>query len=133
MRGADCWIRVAGCMLVSMSAVGRAQADRYAPTVLQVAPTPRAATLANTTAARDIEAIFGNPAMVGVAVGTVAAVGRYDAATHVTLASSSSLGPFSVGIGAQYLDNQTQSLGPRYWSYALQVGGFESASSAVGA
>jgi hypothetical protein len=110
-----------------------AQADRYAPTVLQLAATPRAATLASTTAARDIEAIFGNPAMVGVAAGTVVGVGRFDAATHLTLASSSSLGPFSVGIGAQYLDHFSQTIGLPYSSYSLQVGGDLPASSAVGA
>jgi hypothetical protein len=110
-----------------------AQADRYAPTVLQLAATPRAATLASTTAARDIEAIFGNPAMVGVAAGTVVGLGRFDAATQLTLASSASLGPFSVGIGAQYLDHFSQNIALPYWSYALQVGGDRPASSAVGA
>ena len=76
-------------------------------------PTPRASTFGRAAAARDIEAIFGNPALVGVAVGTVAAFGRFEAATHVTLASSSSLGPFSIGIGAQYLDYVRQTIGPR--------------------
>lgn len=132
MRVADWRVRVAGCMLVLSSGV-EAQADRYAPTVLQVAPTPRAATLASIAAARDIEAIFGNPAMVGVAAGTVVGLGRFEAATHLTLASSSSLGPFSVGIGAQYLDHSSQNIGLPYWSYALQVGGYLPASSAVGA
>lgn len=123
----------AACLLGTVSSAA-AQADRYAPTVLQIAPTPRAATLASTTAARDIEAIFGNPALVGVAVGTVVASGRFDAATHLTLASSSSLGPFSVGIGVQYLDFESQTGWQQpYWSYALQVGGGAEASSAVGA
>lgn len=136
MTYADRRVRVVACLLVActlLTANAQAQADQYAPTILQLAPTPRAATMGSTTAARDIEAIFGNPALVGVAVGTVAAFGRFDAATHLAIASSSSLGPFSVGIGAQYLDNRTQSLGPRFWSYALQVGGSEGASSAVGA
>ena len=122
----------AACVLVLSTSAG-AQADRYAPTVLQVAPTPRAATLASITAARDIEAIFGNPAMVGVAVGTVAGMGRYAHATHLTLASSASLGPFNVGIGAQYLDAFTQGFELPYSSYALQDGGDRQASSAVGA
>ena len=119
--------------LALVSRLAHGQPDRYAPTVLQLAPTPRAATLANTTAARDIEAIFGNPAMVGVATGTIAAVGRFDAATQLTMASSTSLGPFSVGIGGQYLDYVSQFIGARYWSYALQVGGLQPAVSAVGA
>ena len=92
MRMAACWIRVAACLL-GTAASAEAQADRYAPTVLQIASTPRAATLANTTAARDIEAVFSNPAMVGVAVGTVVASARFDAATMLAFASSSSLGP----------------------------------------
>ena len=130
-RAEWCWLGAAGVLVLSSSA--RAQADRYAPTVLQVAPTPRAATFASATAARDIEAIFGNPAMVGVAVGTVVGMGRFDAATQLTLASSASLGPFSVGIGAQYLDAFTQGFALPYSSYALQTGGDRLASSAVGA
>ena len=133
MRMAVCGIRVAACFLV-IAANADAQADRYSPTVLQLAATPRAATLASTTAARDIEAIFGNPALVGVAAGTVVASARFDAATMLTVASSSSLGPFSVGIGVQYLDFESQSLWHQpYWSYALQVGGTDKATSAVGA
>lgn len=133
MRFADCSIRVAVVLLVTAAEL-EAQADRYAPTVLQIAPTPRAATLASTAAARDIEAIFGNPALVGVAAGTVVASGRFDAATHLTLASASSLGPFSVGIGVQYLDFESQTGWQQpFWSYALQVGGGHAASSAVGA
>lgn len=124
---------VAACLLATAGSAA-AQADRYAPTVLQIAPTPRAATLANTTAARDIEAIFGNPAMVGTAVGTVVASGRFDAATMLTLASASSLGPFSVGIGVQYLDFESQTPWQQsYWSYALLVGGQHTSTSALGA
>jgi hypothetical protein len=132
MSRTECWLRMAACLLVLPVAV-QAQPDRYAPTVLQVAPTPRAATMGSVTAARDIEAIFGNPAMIGVATGTVASVGRFDAATHLTIASSTSLGPFSVGIGAQYLDALSQANVLPYWSYALQVGGHLATASAVGA
>ena len=116
-----------------LSSVAQAQPDRYAPTVLQIAPTPRAATFASTTTARDIEAIFSNPAMVGTAAGTVIAAGRFDAATHLVLASAASLGPFNVSIGAQYLDYRSQTFSLPYWSYALQVGGQLPSSSAVGA
>ena len=49
------------------------------------------------------------------------------------MASTTSLGPFSVAIGAQYLDYQSQTIGLPYWSYALQVGGHLAATSAVGA
>ena len=128
---AACCLLLAACMTVPGPAQG--QADRYAPTVLQIAPTPRAATFGSSAAARDIEAIFGNPALVGVAVGTVAAMGRFDAATHLTLASALSLGAFSVGVGAQYLDHAAVGNSFPYYSRALQEGGFIPASSAVGA
>ena len=127
----ECCVLIAASVLVAVPAQG--QADRYAPTVLQIAPTPRAATFASNTAARDIEAIFSNPAMVGVAAGTVVGVGRFEAATHLTVASTSSLGPFNVSIGAQYLDYQSQTNGLPYRSYALQEGGFLTAASALGA
>jgi hypothetical protein len=132
MSLAQSWARCAACILL-IPVTSLAQADRYSPTVLQLAATPRAATLASTTAARDIEAVFGNPAMVGVAAGTVVGVGRFGAATHLTLASSASLGRFSVGIGAQYLDHVSQTIALPYWSYALQAGGERIASSVVGA
>lgn len=131
-RNAECSALIAGCLMVLTPTVAHAQADRYAPTVLQVAPTPRSATFASNTAARDIEAIFANPAMVGVAPGTVVSAARYDAAGQLTVASSTSLGPFSVGIGASYLAHESQSNALPYWSYALQVGGHLSSSSAVG-
>jgi hypothetical protein len=122
----------AGLMACSAATAAAAQADRYAPTVLQIAPTPRASTFGNVTAIRDVEAIFSNPAMVGVAAGTVVGVGRFQAATHLTLASAASLGPFSVGIGAQYLDAYSQSNALPYWSYSLRAGGHIPTSSAVG-
>jgi hypothetical protein len=134
MRNAGHSVLTAACLIALMPAAAIAQADRYAPTVLQLAPTPRAATMASTAAARDIEAIFGNPAMVGVAAGTMVASARFDRATQLTFASSSSLGSFSVGIGVQYLDFESQTVWQQsYWSYALQVGGGEKATSAVGA
>lgn len=135
MKGAVFGIRLAvGVMLLAPPAA-LAQADRYAPTILQLAPTPRAATFGSTTVARDIEAIFGNPALLGVAPGTVVGAGRFDAATHLTLASSASLGPFSVGIGAQHLAASTQliALPSANWSYSLQLGGPTAVSSSVGA
>jgi hypothetical protein len=132
MRHARTWILTV-VTFVAFPVLANAQADRYAPTVLQLAPTPRAATFASTTAARDIEAIFGNPALVGVASGTVVGLGRFDAATHLTLASSSSLGRFTVGIGAQYLDHESRTLAQPYRSRALQEGGIIPASSMVGA
>jgi hypothetical protein len=119
------------CLLAPIET--HAQADRYAPTVLQIAPTPRAATFGSVTAVRDIEAIFSNPALVGVAQGTIVSAGRFDAATHLVLASAASLGTFNVGIGAQFLDARSQSDALPYWSYSLRAGGHIPATSAVGA
>jgi hypothetical protein len=133
MSRAQSWVRIAGCMISLVSTIAHAQADRYAPTVLQIAPTPRASTFGSATAARDIEAIFANPAMVGAAVGTIVGMGRFDAATQLTMAHSAALGPFNVGIGASYLDFQSQVQALPFWSYALQVGGHLQSSSAVGA
>lgn len=128
-------VRRAGCIMMLVPAATLAQADRYAPTVLQLAPTPRSATFGSSAVARDIEAIFGNPALLGVAAGTVAGMGRFDAATHLALASSASLGRFSVGIGAQHLATSTQQmrLPSGNWSYSLQLGGPVAVSSSVGA
>lgn len=109
-----------------------AQADRYAPVVLQLAATPRAAVLGATAAARDFEAIFGNPALVGATSGTVAGVARYREATLLTMASAASLGSFSVGIGAMYLDGFATADRVPLWSYALNEGGYLPLSSAVG-
>jgi hypothetical protein len=119
--------------LMAPDGVAGAQADRYAPVVLQLPATPRAAVLGSTTAARDIEAIFSNPAMIGVAGGTVVGGARYDASTLLSLASSSSLGSFSVSIGAQYLDAHGPSDRLPFWSHALNAGGHLPVSSAVGA
>ena len=119
MRIGDSRVLIAGCLIALMPTVARAQADRYAPTVLQIAPTPRMSTFGSGTAARDIEAIFSNPAMVGAAVGTIVGMGRFDAATQLTLAHSAALGPFNVGIGASYLDFQSQTAALPFWSYAL--------------
>ena len=126
----ECLVLAAVCAMAPISA--KAQADKYAPTVLQIAPTPRAATFGSVAAARDIEGVFSNPAMMLVASGTVVGFGRYESATHLVLASAASLGSFSVGIGAQYLDAQSQSNELPYWSYSLRAGGHLPASSAVG-
>jgi hypothetical protein len=132
MRHAEGGLLVAGCLLLT-PLIAQAQADRYAPVVLQLAATPRAAVLGNVAGARDIEAIFGNPAMVGAVGGTVSGLARYGAATLLGIASSSSLGPFSVGIGAQYLDAHAQADRLPLSSQALNDGGDLPASSAVGA
>jgi hypothetical protein len=63
----------------------------------------------------------------------VAGFGRFNAATHLAIASSSALGPFSVGIGAQYLDAFSQTGALPYVSHSLGAGGDLNTASAVGA
>ncbi len=138
MRLAECWVRCAGCILGAgcvglLPARAQGQADRYAPTVLQLPATPRAATQGALAGARDVESIFGNPAQVGFATGTVVGFGRYEAATHLSLASASSLGNFNVGIGAQYLHAFSPADRIPLSSYVLHAGGHLPVSSAVGA
>jgi hypothetical protein len=120
-------------LLVARPALAAAQADQYAPVVLHLAPTPRAAVMGSTVGLRDIEAFLGNPALAGVVAGTVASLARYDAATLLTLASSSSLGSFNVAIGAQYLDAHADAVRLPIWSYSLTQGGPIPVASAVGA
>src|SRR5687767_15525914 len=57
-RNAQNWVLTAACLTALIPAAVHAQADRYAPTVLQLAATPRSATFGSVTATRDIEAIF---------------------------------------------------------------------------
>lgn len=125
--------RLAATLVVAVPAALHAQADRYAPVILQLAPTPRAAVLGATMATRDIDALFGNPALVGVVSGSVAGGARYDAATLLTIASAASLGTFSVGVGAMYLDGMAHADRVPLWSHALNIRGHLPLSSAVGA
>jgi len=108
------------------------QADRYAPVVLHLAPTPRAAVLGNGPGVRDIESFLANPALAGQVAGTVAGMARYSAATLLTLASSSSVGSFNVAIGAQYLDAHADAVRVPLWSYSIIAGGPTPVGSAVG-
>jgi hypothetical protein len=128
-------IRNIAISMVVICLAGRgaaAQADRYAPIVSQLPATPRASVLGTVAGARDIEAIFGNPALVGTASGIVAGTARYGEATLLSIASASSLGTFSVGVGASYLDGHATSDGLPLWSHALIEGGHLTMSSAVG-
>jgi len=109
-----------------------AQTESYAPIVLQLAPSPRAAVLGTTAGVRDIDAVFGNPALAGSVTGTLAAFAQYDAARMLTLASSSALGSFNVSIGAQYLDAATDAVRLPLWSHSVIFGGPIPVSSAVG-
>jgi hypothetical protein len=125
--------RLLACAALLVAAPLSAQSDRYAPVVLQLPATPRAAVLGAGPGMRDIETLFSNPARVGISAGTVAGVARYEAGTLVSMASATSLGAFSVGIGAQYLDANADIPRLPFWSYSLRHGGAVTVGSAVGA
>lgn len=88
--------------------------------------------LGNGAGVRDIDAVFGNPALVGSVTGTLAGFALYDEARMLTLASTSSFGSFDVSIGAQYLDAGTEAVRLPLWSYSVVFGGPIPVASAVG-
>lgn len=125
-------------VLMALSAIAptvSAQEDRYAPIVLQLPASSRATGLGGAaTAVRDVEAIFANPALLGTVAGTAVGFGRFgSAATLATLASSTSLGAFSVGLGAQILDFGVFSGRAPLSSRVLTDRGVGAGSSAAGA
>jgi len=92
----------------------RDQRERYAPLVLKLPATARVLALGGARVAlRDVDAVFGNPALVGTGTGLAFGVERYESgATAGQFASSSTIGPLGVGVGAQMLD-----AGPRYGAF----------------
>lgn len=87
------------------------QHERYAPLILKLPATARVLSLGGAQAAlRDVDAVFGNPALVGTATGVAFGAERYaNGATAGQFASSSTIGPLGLGVGVQLLD-----AGPRY-------------------
>jgi hypothetical protein len=85
-----------------------AQRDKYAPIVLQIPAGARLTGLGGAfVAVRDIESVFGNPALVGTATGTVTSFERYRGSTAGTLAASMTLGVMGAAISTQVLDFRT--------------------------
>ncbi len=80
--------------------------EQYAPLLLKLPTTARLLSLGGAQVAlRDVDAVFGNPALVGT--GTALAFGgeRYaSGATVGHFASSSTIGPLGIGVGAQLLN-----------------------------
>ena len=87
------------------------QRERYAPLVLKLPATARVLSLGGAQVAlRDVDAVFGNPALVGTGTGLAFGAERYESgATAGQFASSSTIGPLGIGVGVQMLD-----AGPRY-------------------
>ena len=94
------------------AAVG-AQALGFGPIVLQLPASTRALGFGNAyVGVREPEAIFYNPAQLGVRPGVALSVERYGSvATAGALASTYVFGPFGFGVGAQMLDFHASSAG----------------------
>lgn len=82
------------------------QRERYAPLVLKLPATARVLSLGGAQVAlRDVDAVFGNPALVGTGTGLALGAERYESgATAGQFASSSTIGPLGIGVGVQLLD-----------------------------
>ncbi len=90
------------------------QRERYAPLVLKLPASARVLSLGGAQVAlRDVDAVFGNPALVGTGTGLAFGAERYaSGATAGQFASSSTIGPLGIGVGVQLLD-----AGPRYGAF----------------
>lgn len=99
----------AACLLAP-GAVG-AQALGFGPIVLQLPASTRAIGFGNAyVGVREPEAVFYNPAQLGVRPGVALSVERYGSvATAGALASTYVFGRFGFGVGAQMLDFRTSS------------------------
>lgn len=105
------------CATAAVASIAKAQApasdqrERYAPLILKLPATSRVLSLGGAQVAlRDVDAIFGNPALVGTATGLAFGAEHYaSGATAGQFASSSTIGPLGIGVGVQLLD-----AGPRY-------------------
>jgi hypothetical protein len=101
----------AACVLVP--GVATAQAAGFGPIVLQLPASARAIGFGNAyVGVREAEAMFYNPAQLGVRPGVALSVERYgSAATAGAAASTYVFGRFGFGVGAQLVDFQTSSAG----------------------
>ena len=95
-------------------AVARAQAAGFGPIVLQLPASTRAIGFGDAyVGVREPEAVFYNPAQLGVRPGVAVSAERYGSvSTAGAVASTYVFGRFGVGIGAQMLDYRA--LGPAY-------------------
>lgn len=120
-------------LFASVSA--QAQDENYAPLVLQLPATARATGLGGAVVAvRDIDAIFANPALVGVISGTAISLTRFSRYAGMgALAASSSLGVFNVGVGVQFVDFESAGFAVPVGSRVLTGPGDAAASSLAGA
>ena len=89
-----------------LPAVARAQGAGYGPVVLQLPASARAVGFGNAyVAIRDPEAVFYNPAQLGVRPGVAMSLAQYHStAAAGAVASSFVFGPIGFGVGVQFLD-----------------------------
>ncbi len=115
-RGALVAAMVTGTVATTTQAQSSApaQRERYAPLVLKLPTTARVLSLGGAQVAlRDVDAVFGNPALVGTGTGVAFGAERYaSGATAGQFASSSTIGPLGIGVGVQLLD-----AGARYGTF----------------
>jgi len=108
-RGARRMLPPVVALLAALSVVApgaQAQRERYAPLVLQLPVTARTMALGGLSmATRDVEAVFGNPALVGGANAMSLSLGRYaSGASTGHAATATTIGPLGVGFGVGFLD-----------------------------
>jgi hypothetical protein len=127
---------LAACSLAP--SVAGAQAAGFGPIVLQLPASTRAVGFGNAyVGVREPEAVFYNPAQLGVRPGVALSAERYGSvATAGSFASTYVFGPVGFGVGAQMLDFRAAS--PAYPGAApngeqLPAGGSVPASSLVAA
>ena len=84
----------------------QAQSERHAPLLLQLPVTARTLAMGGLTAAtRDVESVFGNPALVGGSNAVSLSLGRYaSGASTGHLATAMNVGMLGVGVGVALLD-----------------------------
>lgn len=93
-----------GLLVVPVAA--RAQRERHAPILLQLPVTARTMAMGGLTAgSRDVEAVFGNPALVGGSSAFSLSLGRYaSGASTGHAATTMSIGSIGLGFGVALLD-----------------------------
>jgi hypothetical protein len=98
------WIPLAEAQ--AQQSTSTAARERYAPLLLTLPVTARLLSLGGAQVAmRDADAVFGNPALVGTATALALGGARYSSSATVgQFASSSTIGPLGIGVGAQMLN-----------------------------
>ncbi|MCC6928436.1 MAG: hypothetical protein IT359_05520 [Gemmatimonadaceae bacterium] len=124
-------LAAAATLTLALAAPLQAQRERHAPLLLQLPVTARTMAMGGLTAAtRDVESVFGNPALVGGNNAVSLSLGRYaSGATTGHLATAMNVGMLGVGVGVALLDAPQHALGPALDSDVLTDEGTLAASN----